>query len=218
MTSITAAVRAGSQVAGMDLRGPKAKIARRLGIALTPKSAKYLDRRPYPPGQHGPTGRPGKPSDFKRQLLEKQKLRAQYNVGERQLRNYFRQAAATPGNTPGRLLQLLETRLDATVLRAGFARTIFAARQYVRHGHITVNGRRVTMPAYQLKPGDTVEVAERSRAVPQIVQAVQAAARPPGYLEVDADNFRARLRELPSAEQVPVMCTLPLVVEYYSRR
>ncbi|HEX5387405.1 MAG TPA: 30S ribosomal protein S4 [Gemmatimonadales bacterium] len=201
----------------MDLNGPKIKIARRLGITLTPKSAKYLDRRPYPPGQHGQSRRPGKQSNYKRQLLEKQRLRAQYNIGERQLRNYFIRAAAIPGNTAGTLVQLLETRLDAVVLRAGFARTVFAARQYVRHGHILVNGRRTSVPAYEVRPGDVVSVAERSRGIPQIVDATRAGGKPPGYLEVEPEAFRVRLRELPSADQVPIVCALPLVIEYYSR-
>ncbi|HEU4647985.1 MAG TPA: 30S ribosomal protein S4 [Gemmatimonadales bacterium] len=201
----------------MKLHGPKIKIARRLGIALTPKSAKYLDRRPYPPGQHGQSRKPGKQSNYKRQLLEKQKLRAQYNVGERQLANYFERATAIPGSPVGALVQLLETRLDALVLRAGFARTIFAARQYVRHGHILVNGKRVSVPGYQVEPGDVITVAERSRQVPQIVEAIRAGARPPGYLEVDTDAFRARLRELPTPDQVPIQCQLPLVIEFYSR-
>jgi small subunit ribosomal protein S4 len=201
----------------MNLRGPKTKIARRLGIALTPKSAKYLDRRPYPPGQHGQSRKPGKQSNYKRQLLEKQKLRAQYNVGERQLTNYFDRAAAIPGNTVGALVQLLETRLDALVHRAGFARTVFAARQYVRHGHILVNGKRVSLAGYEIKPGDVITVAERSRQVPQIVEAARSGAKPPAYLEVDADAFKARLRELPTPEQVPIQCQLPLVVEFYSR-
>lgn len=201
----------------MKLRGPKIKIARRLGIALTPKSAKYLDRRPYPPGQHGQSRKPGKQSNYKRQLLEKQKLRAQYNVGERQLANYFERATAIPGSPVGALVQLLETRLDALMLRAGFARTIFAARQYVRHGHVLVNGKRVSVPGYQVNPGDVITLAERSRQVPQIVEAIRAAARPPGYLEVEADAFRARLRELPTPDQVPIQCQLPLVIEFYSR-
>jgi small subunit ribosomal protein S4 len=201
----------------MNLRGPKTKISRRLGIAHTPKSAKYLDRRPYPPGQHGESRRPGKQSNYKRQLIEKHKLRAQYNVSERQLRNYFRRATAIPGNTVGALVQLLETRLDALVLRAGFARTIFAARQYVRHGHILVNGRRVTVPGFEVRPGDVISVAEQSRSMPQLVMAVQASPKSPGYLELDAEQFRARLREMPAVDQVPILCALPLVVEYYSR-
>jgi small subunit ribosomal protein S4 len=201
----------------MELRGPKVKISRRLGITLTPKAVKYLDRRPYPPGQHGQSRRVGKLSNYKRQLIEKQRLRAQYNITERQLRNYFRSATAIPGNTAAALLQLLETRLDALVLRAGFARTIFAARQYVRHGHVLVNGRRVTMPGRRVMPGDVITVAERSRNHPQIVMASQSGVRPPGYLEVTPDEFKARLRELPSPDQVPVVCTLPLVIEYYSR-
>ncbi|HEU5169072.1 MAG TPA: 30S ribosomal protein S4 [Gemmatimonadales bacterium] len=201
----------------MNLQGPKVRISRRLGIALTPKAVKHLDKRPYPPGQHGPTMRQGKQSNYKRQLLEKQKLRAQYNVSERQLRNYYREATRIPGNTGATLLRLLETRLDAVVLRAGFARTIFAARQYVRHGHVTVNGRRVTMPGRRVLPGDVVSVAERSRQNPQIALAVQGAARPPAYLEVTSEEFKARLREQPGQEQIPVLCAVPLVVEFYSR-
>jgi small subunit ribosomal protein S4 len=201
----------------MKLRGPKTKIARRLGIALTPKSAKYLDRRPYPPGQHGQSKRPGKQSNYKRQLLEKQKLRAQYNLGERQRQNYFSRAAAIPGNTIGTLVALLESRLDAVVLRAGFARTIFAARQYVRHGHVQVNGKRVSVAGYEIEPGDVVSIAERSRQIPQIVEAMRGGSNPPAYLEVDHDAIWARLRELPTPHQVPIQCQLPLVVEFYSR-
>jgi len=201
----------------MNLSGPKIKISRRLGVALTPKASKYLERRPYAPGQHGPTQRQGKQSNYKRQLLEKQKLRAQYNVSERQLRNYYRQATRIPGNTGAALLRLLETRLDALVLRAGFARTIFAARQYVRHGHVLVNGKRVTMPSRKVLPGEVVAIAERSRTNPQIMLAAQASPRTAGYLEVNAEQFSARLRELPEADQIPVLCSVALIVEYYSR-
>lgn len=112
----------------MNLRGPKVRISRQLGIPLTPKAQKHLDRRPGTPGQHGLNQRPGKMSNYKRQLMEKQRLRAQYHVGERQLRNYFEEASRRGGNVGAALLQLLETRIDALVLRFGYARTIFAAR------------------------------------------------------------------------------------------
>src|SRR4029079_2167436 len=119
-------------------RGPKVKIARALGIALTPKAARIMERRPNPPGQHGATTR-RKVSDYKKQLLEKQRLRAQYNISERQLQNAFTEATRQSGNTGVNLVRLLEMRLDAVVMRAGFARTIYAARQAVVHGHVMVN-------------------------------------------------------------------------------
>jgi small subunit ribosomal protein S4 len=115
------------------------------------------------------------------------------------------------------LLHLLETRLDALVLRAGFARTIFAARQYVRHGHVLVNGKRVTMPARKVVPGEVVAIAERSRTNAQIMLAAQGGGRAPGYLELNAEAFSAKLRELPEPDQIPVLCSVALVVEYYSR-
>ena len=140
----------------MNLRGPKVRISRQLGISLTPKAQKHLDRRPGTPGQHGLNQRPGKMSNYKRQLMEKQRLRAQYNVGERQLRNYFEEASRRGGNVGAALLQLLETRIDAMVLRAGYARTIFAARQLVVHGHVKLNGRRVSFPSHAVIPGDQI--------------------------------------------------------------
>src|SRR5918912_3886980 len=140
-------------------RGPKVKIARALGIALTPKAARVMERRPNPPGQHGASPR-RKVSDYKKQLLEKQRLRAQYNVSERQLRNAFAEASRKSGNTGVRLLQLLELRLDAVVLRAGFVRTIYAARQAVTHGHVLVNGKRVDRPSRRVKPGDVISLAQ----------------------------------------------------------
>src|SRR5829696_7914092 len=143
-------------------RGPKVKIARALGLALTPKAGRIMERRPNPPGQHGAAQR-RKVSDYKKQLLEKQRLRAQYNISERQLRNAFVEAGRQPGNTGIRLLQLLEMRLDATVLRAGFVRTIYAARQAVTHGHVQVNGRKVDRPSRRLRPGDVVALSERSK-------------------------------------------------------
>ena len=120
----------------VNLRGPKVRIARQLGIPLTPKATRIMERRPEPPGQHGATPR-RKVSEYKKQLVEKQRLRAQYNVSERQLQNAFAEATRREGHTGVALLQLLEMRLDAVVLRAGFARTIFAARQAVSHGHFT---------------------------------------------------------------------------------
>jgi small subunit ribosomal protein S4 len=196
-------------------RGPKVKIARALGIALTPKAARVMERRPNPPGQHGvPTRR--KVSDYKKQLLEKQRLRAQYNISERQLQNAFTEATRQSGNTGVNLLRLLEMRLDAIVLRAGLARTIYAARQAVVHGHVMVNGRRVDRPSRRLQPGDTVALAARSRDLAAFTVPLEN-ARPPAYLDLDRDRRSVRVRELPEREQIPVQAELSLIVEYYSR-
>lgn len=196
-------------------RGPKVKISRALGIAVTPKAARILERRPNPPGQHGATPK-RKVSEYKKQLLEKQRLRAQYNISERQLRNTFDEANRLGGNTGVRLLQLLELRLDAVVLRAGFVRTIYAARQAVAHGHVTVNGRRTDRPSRRLKPGDVAALSARSRERPVFVAALED-ARPPAYLELDREARRVRVREVPERAQIPVQCEVTMVVEFYSR-
>lgn len=196
-------------------RGPKVKIARALGIPLTPKAARIMERRPNPPGQHGASTR-RKVSDYKKQLVEKQRLRAQYNVSERQLRNAFAQATRQSGNTGVRLLQLLELRLDATVLRAGFVRTIYAARQAVAHGHILVNGRKVDRPSRRLEPGDVVSLATRSRDMVAFTVPLEV-ARPPAYLQLDKEKGSVRVVELPEREQIPVQCEASLIVEFYSR-
>jgi small subunit ribosomal protein S4 len=196
-------------------RGPKVKIARALGIPLTPKAARIMERRPNPPGQHGAATR-RKVSEYKKQLVEKQRLRAQYNVSERQLRNTFAQAIRQTGNTGVRLLQLLELRLDAVVLRAGFVRTIYAARQAVTHGHFLVNGKKVDRPAYRLQPGDVITLAERSRDMIAFTAPLEN-ARPPAYLQLDRDKRSARVNEIPEREQIPVQCEASLIVEFYSR-
>lgn len=201
----------------MKYTGAKVKLSRKLGIALTPKAQKYVERKPYPPGQHGPEKRRAKLSDYGRQLLEKQRLRFQYNIHERQLRRYYEEASRILGNTADNLIQLLERRLDAFVLRAGFARTIYAARQYVRHGHIEVNAKKVNIPSYQLSVGDVVRVREKSRRIPDIQEALRQAGQAPPYIEVSKADFTARLLYLPPREEVPVICEVPMVVEFYSR-
>lgn len=203
----------------MNYTGPKVKLSRRLGIALTPKAAQVMERRLYPPGQHGRQqqikGR--NPSDFKRQLLEKQKLRLQYNIHERQMRNYFRKASHRSGNTVDNLVQLLETRLDAVVLRAGLARTIYAARQYVTHGHILVNSQRVNLPAYRVKVEDVVSVKPKSHWLPCFANALASIAETPPYLKTSKDEMSAQLLYLPPRHEVPVIGEVSLVIEYYSR-
>jgi small subunit ribosomal protein S4 len=195
--------------------GPKVRLARQLGIALTPKAARVMERRPNPPGQHGATPR-RKVSGYKKQLVEKQRLRAQYNMSERQMSNAFAEAIRQSGNTGVRLLQLLEMRLDAVVLRGGFVRTIYAARQAVTHGHVRVNGQKVDRPSFRLKPGDVVSLADKSKEMAAFTGPLEV-ARPPAYLELDREKRSVRVREVPEREQIPIQCETSLVIEYYSR-
>jgi small subunit ribosomal protein S4 len=195
---------------------PKIRLSRRLGLPLTPKAVGYFERRPHPPGEHGRKRR--QQSDYSTRLLEKQRLRAQYDVSETQLRRAFDRARRAGGKTGEALIQDLESRLDATVLRAGFARTVYQARQFVTHRHVLVNGRRVDRPSYRLRPGDWISVAERSRTLePFQVAAAGAHADAPAYLEVRLADLTARVERVPAREEVPVVCEEQLVVEYYSR-
>ena len=200
----------------MKYTGPKIKKARRLGIALTPKSEKYLERRPNPPGQHGPSRRRGKQSDYGRQLMEKQRLRYQYNLSEKQLRNVFAKAVRKPGNTGEVMLQMLECRLDTVILRAGMARTIYQARQMVSHGHYRVIGNKVNIPSYQLRVGDKISVREKSKELDAFVLAQQV-AKTPDYVTANDKELTAELNRLPAMEEVPVTCEISLVVEFYAR-
>ncbi|MEU5552987.1 30S ribosomal protein S4 [Micromonospora sp. NPDC047793] len=202
----------------MNQSRPKIKRSRRLGIPLTPKCVRYFERRPYPPGVHGRART--KESDYKVRLLEKQRLKAQYDLREKQLRLAFERAVGRPGKTGEELVIDLETRLDALVLRAGLARTIYQARQAVTHGHVNVNGRRVDRPSARLRPDDVIAVREGSRAkTPFVVAAAGAHApeRTAPYLDVDLAGLTARLIRLPQRAEVPVRCDEQLVVEYYSR-
>jgi small subunit ribosomal protein S4 len=201
----------------MNTPRPKVRLSRALGIPLTPKSVKYFEARPYPPGVHGRSRK--NESDYKIRLREKQRLRAQYNIREAQLRNAFTKAAKVEGKTGEALIVDLERRLDALVLRAGFARTIYQARQFVVHRHVLVNGRRVDRPSYRLRPGDVITIAERSRAmVPFQVAATGAnTEKVPAYLDVRHDALAAQLTRLPERAEIPVICDEQLVVEHYSR-
>ncbi len=200
----------------MNTPRPKVRLSRRLGLPLTPKAVSYFERRPYPPGEHGRKRK--QQSDYSTRLLEKQRLRAQYDVSETQLRRAFDRARRTGGKTGEALIQELESRLDATVLRAGFARTIYQARQFVTHQHVLVNGRRVDRPSYRLRPGDWISIAERSRTKePFQVAAAGAHAAAPAYLEVRPADLTARVERVPGREEIPVVCEEQLVVEYYSR-
>lgn len=201
----------------MNQSRPKIRRSRALGIPLTPKAVPYFERRPYPPGVHG-RGRKST-SDYKVRLLEKQRLRAQYDISETQMRRAFEAAAHGASNTGEALVTGLELRLDATVLRAGFARTIYQARQTVSHKHVEVNGRVVNIPSYRLRPGDVVAIRERSRGkVPfQVAAAGAHSDSPPPYLDVRLPVLTALVVREPRRAEVPVICNEQLVVEYYSR-
>lgn len=196
---------------------PKVRLSRALGIPLTPKSVKYFEARPYPPGVHGRARK--QETDYKVRLREKQRLRAQYNIREAQLRNAFDKAAAAGVKTGEALLTDLECRLDALVLRSGFARTIYQARQFVVHRHVLVNGRRVDRPSFRVRPGDVISIAARSRTMAPFVEAAAGAhaERVPPYLEVRHEALAARLTRLPTRAEIPVVCDEQLVVEHYSR-
>jgi small subunit ribosomal protein S4 len=197
---------------------PKVRKSRALGIPLTPKCVRYFERRPYPPGDHGRQRKT--PSDYSIRLREKQRLRAQYDISETQLRRAFQRAKRSGGKTGEALVQDLECRLDATVLRAGFARTIYQARQSVAHRHVTVNGRRVDRPSYRLRPGDVVAIADRSRLKQPFQVAASGAhtdGQPPAYLEVSLAALVCRVAQSPLRDEVPVIGEEQLVVEFYSR-
>lgn len=201
----------------MSATKSKVRRSRALGVALTPKAARYMDRRPYGPGEHGRARK--KMSDFKTRLLEKQKLRAQYDLREAQFRRAVARAARSREKTGEALVVDLETRLDALVLRAGFARTIYQARQAVTHGHITVDGRKVDRPSYRVRPGQVIAVAEGSAdKVPFAIAATgEYVGAVPPYLDVDISRLRARLIRRPSRSEVPVIVDEQLVVEFYTR-
>lgn len=202
----------------MNYTGPKVKLSRRLGVPITPKAARVMEKKPHPPGAHGRNQqfRRGRTSAYKEQLLEKQRLRAQYNVSEQQMRNYYLKANQQVGNTGENLIYLLEARLDALVLRGGLATTIYAARQYVNHGHVQVNGRKVDIPSYQLKPGDVIAIKPKSRRLDCFQTAVQQ-AHPPNYLQLLPDELKIIFANQPNLREIPIICELSRVVEYYSR-
>jgi small subunit ribosomal protein S4 len=199
----------------VNFNGPKVKKSRALGVALTPKAQKYMRNRPYPPGQHGQARRRRR-SDFGTQLLEKQRLRFQYNVSERYLSRLVEQAGKLPGSTGENIFGLLETRLDALVLRAGLAQSIYAARQIVNHGHIEVNGKKCSIPSRRLKPGDEFTVRQRSRQMVMFNE-LRPSVGPAPYLAADSSGYGARLAYMPPRAEIPVICEEHLVVEYYSR-
>lgn len=196
--------------------GPRLRVVRRFQQQLPGLTRKTDGVRANPPGQHG--ARRSRPSDYRLRLDEKQKLVYNYGLGERQLRNYFKAAASRKGDTGKNLLALLESRLDNVAFRLGFAPTIPAARQVVKHGHITVNGRRVDIPSYPLRPGDVIGVGEGSRQHPVIVETLQSPSLSlPEYLDMDASKMTGTFRHMPERADIPLEVQENFVVEYYSR-
>jgi small subunit ribosomal protein S4 len=183
---------------------------------LDENKAKYFDRRPYPPGEHG-RGRI-RESQYQIQLQEKQKLRHVYGVLEKQFRRYYRAAARQQGITGENLLRILESRLDNVVYRAGFARTRPQARQLVNHGHFRVNGKKVDIPSYQVRAGDVVTLRERSAELFPILQAIDTLDRPsPEWIDVDAADRKVTVSVLPSRQQIDTQIQEQLIVELYSK-
>jgi small subunit ribosomal protein S4 len=196
--------------------GPRAKRSRRARQLLDENKAKYFDRRPYPPGEHG-RGRI-RESQYFTQLREKQKLRQMYGVLEKQFRRYYKEANRRSGITGTNLLQLLECRLDNVVYRAGFARTRPQARQLVNHGHFRVNGKKVDIPSYQVRLGDVVALKERSSDTFPVQQAIDTIDRTkPEWLDVDVDRRSVTVTVLPSREQIDTEIKEQLIVELYSK-
>ncbi len=198
----------------------KHKLDRRMGENIWGRAKSPVNRRNYGPGQHGQR-RKGKLSDFGIQLRAKQKLKGYYgSVSEKQFRAIYDEADRRRGDTGENLIGLLESRLDALVYRAKFVPTVFAARQFVNHGHVMVNGKKVNIPSYRLRIGDVVEVRERSRNMNLVLEAVQSTEREiPDYLDVDQQKLSATFVRIPMMADVPypVQMEPNLVVEYYSR-
>jgi small subunit ribosomal protein S4 len=198
----------------------KHKIDRRLGENLWGRPKSPVNRREYGPGQHGQR-RKGKISDFGTQLRAKQKLKGYYgNISEKQFRRYYAEAIRLKGDSGEHLIGLLERRLDAVVYRAKFVPTVFAARQFVSHGHVKVNGRRVTISSYLVKAGDVVEVKDASKQLVIVLESVALAERDvPEYIEADHQKMTAKLARVPALSDVPypVQMEPNLVIEFYSR-
>jgi small subunit ribosomal protein S4 len=197
----------------------KHKIDRRLGCNLWGRPKSPYNIRQTGPGMHG--ARRSKPTDFGLQLMAKQKLKGYYgNIGEKQFRRYYQESVRLRGDSGQNLIGLLERRLDAVAYRAKFAPTVFAARQMVNHGHILVNGKKVNIPSYMIKEGDVIEVKQKSREMPMVMEAIGSPERDfPEYIQVDDKAFKATFLHIPKLEDVPYPAFMEpnLVIEFYSR-
>ncbi|MCP8952380.1 30S ribosomal protein S4 [Bacillus safensis] len=195
--------------------GPSWKISRRLGISLS-GTGKELEKRPYAPGPHGP-GQRKKLSEYGLQLQEKQKLRHMYGVNERQFRTLYDKAAKLPGKQGENFMILLETRLDNLVYRLGLARTRRQARQLVNHGHILVDGSRVDIPSFSVKPGQTIALREKSQNLTVVKESVEVNNFVPEYLSFDAEKLEGTFTRLPERSELAPEISEQLIVEFYSR-
>ena len=202
-------------------RGPVGKISRRLGIGITEKGQRILNKRAFPPGQHGPTARRRQVSDYGLQLQEKQKARYMYGVLERQFKRIFEKAQRFPGETGTYLFILLERRLDNVVYRLGFATTRNQARQLVTHGHITVNGRKTNIPSFTVKVGDTIAVRPESRRRTYFKNLVDSGElnrrNVPDWLRLNVADLSGEVVSMPRREDAEPGINEQLIVEYYSR-
>jgi small subunit ribosomal protein S4 len=202
-------------------RGPVGKISRRLGIGITEKGQRILNKRPFPPGQHGPSARRRQVSEYGLQLMEKQKARYVYGVLERQFQRIFEKAQRFPGETGAHLFILLERRLDNVVYRLGFATTRQQARQLVNHGHITVNGRKTNIPSFTVKVGDKIAVRPESRRRAYFKNLVDGGElnrrNVPDWLRLNAADLAGEVLSLPRREDAEPDINEQLIVEYYSR-
>jgi small subunit ribosomal protein S4 len=199
--------------------GPRARVSRRLGTNIwgTKGETVALDKRPYPPGEHGRSRRRGSVSEYLMQLQEKQKARFSYGLTERQFRNLFAEANRRQGVTGENMLRYLELRLDNVVYRAGWAATRPQARQFVGHGHINVNGRRVTIPSYRLRKGDVIELRPKAHDFAVVQWNLDVLDRtPPAWID-RGEGFQVTVRELPIREQIDIPVREQLIVELYSK-
>lgn len=197
--------------------GPRTRISRRFGIPIFGDS-KYLERRNYPPGVHGPKSR-RKFSDYALGLIEKQKLRFYYGLQERQFRNAYERALRSRGITGEKLLQILETRLDNIVYQAGLGLTRSAARQFVGHGHIKVNGKKVNISSYSVKTGDLIEIKNSIGSKQLANKSVEGSVNRiiPDWIAVDRDNLKVKLLRIPTRNEINPIANEQAVVEFYSR-
>ncbi len=197
----------------------KYKINRRLGVNLWGRPKSPINKRDYGPGEHGQRRR--KPTDYGTQLQAKQKLKGYYgNIGERQFQRYYQEASRRRGDTGHNLIEFLERRLDAVVYRAKFVPTVFAARQFVNHGHIRVNGKRVNIPSYRVRDGDEVQIKAKSREMALVLEGADSPERDvPDYIEVNYKDMKARFIRAPKLPDVPFPVRMEpnLVIEFYSR-
>lgn len=197
----------------------KYKIDRRLGVNLWGRPKSPINNREYGPGQHGQ--RRKKPSDYGLQLMAKQKLKGYYgNISEKKFRLYYQEAVRRAGDTGENLVGLLERRLDAVIYRMKFVPTVFAARQFVNHGHVTVNGKKVNIPSYQVREGDVIEVKSASREIPMVLEAIESNERDiPEYMDVDLKKLKGTFTRTPALADIPypVQMEPNLVIEFYSR-